>query len=312
MRPLYLLIVLDSSSAILRLEKTNTGGSTAARSIFPLLLAYDRMLPQTISARRWKLDMGLNGKGKDGSRELAVQLFPQSADLLKCDGLTAKSGFSSHSRSWLCSCLCDLPSVGHFLNQPQFALTATRQACIAHSLLSGDVPAQLAASVLPTPTEVQMPMPGGCFARRRKKDHGRAEALLIAAWSANMRQQPLAVTSKSAGDASDAVQMPAQEDSISSAAEQCLTILADMCAEAAKKPVAGAQHSDQHAGLEPDPTSTSRQSEEGVGAEADMSAAPMDPDEFAAWKEAVKQQMIDSVAPSQRERVAAVLNAYKG
>ena len=39
---------------------------------------------QTISARRWKLDMGLNGKGKDGSRELAVQLFPQSADLLKC------------------------------------------------------------------------------------------------------------------------------------------------------------------------------------------------------------------------------------
>jgi hypothetical protein len=40
---------------------------------------------QTISARRWKLDMGLNGKGKDGSRELAVQLFPQSADLLKCD-----------------------------------------------------------------------------------------------------------------------------------------------------------------------------------------------------------------------------------
>ena len=42
------------------------------------------LVPQTISARRWKMDMGLNGKGKDGSRELAVQLFPQSADMLKC------------------------------------------------------------------------------------------------------------------------------------------------------------------------------------------------------------------------------------
>ena len=31
--------------------------------------------------------MKLNGKGKDGSRELAVQLFPQSADLLKCANL---------------------------------------------------------------------------------------------------------------------------------------------------------------------------------------------------------------------------------
>ena len=40
---------------------------------------------QTISARRWKLDMGLNGKGKDGSRALAMQLFPQSTDLLKCE-----------------------------------------------------------------------------------------------------------------------------------------------------------------------------------------------------------------------------------
>ncbi len=49
-------------------------------------LRYTRVMPQTISARRWKLDMGLNGKGKDGSRELAVQLFPQSADLLKCEG----------------------------------------------------------------------------------------------------------------------------------------------------------------------------------------------------------------------------------
>ena len=42
--------------------------------------------------------MGLNGKGKDGSRELAVQLFPQSADLLKCAELLIKKSSSSKPR----------------------------------------------------------------------------------------------------------------------------------------------------------------------------------------------------------------------
>ena len=39
---------------------------------------------QTISARAWKLDMGLNKKGKEGSRELACELYPQCADMMKC------------------------------------------------------------------------------------------------------------------------------------------------------------------------------------------------------------------------------------
>ena len=39
---------------------------------------------QVISASRWKRDMGLYGKGKEGSRQLALALFPQAADLLKC------------------------------------------------------------------------------------------------------------------------------------------------------------------------------------------------------------------------------------
>lgn len=39
---------------------------------------------QVISASRWKRDMGLYGKGKEGSRQLAIALFPQAAELLKC------------------------------------------------------------------------------------------------------------------------------------------------------------------------------------------------------------------------------------
>ena len=39
---------------------------------------------QVISASRWKRDMGLYGKGKEGSRQLALALFPQAAELLKC------------------------------------------------------------------------------------------------------------------------------------------------------------------------------------------------------------------------------------
>ena len=42
---------------------------------------------QTPKVRRWKGDMRLNGRGKDGSRLLALQLFPQAAHLLKCDPL---------------------------------------------------------------------------------------------------------------------------------------------------------------------------------------------------------------------------------
>lgn len=38
---------------------------------------------QTTSARRWKADLGLNKAGKEGSRSLALQVFPKAADLLK-------------------------------------------------------------------------------------------------------------------------------------------------------------------------------------------------------------------------------------
>ena len=42
------------------------------------------MQPETVSCRRWKLDLQLNGKGKEGSRLLALRLFPTATELLKC------------------------------------------------------------------------------------------------------------------------------------------------------------------------------------------------------------------------------------
>ena len=36
-----------------------------------------------MSCTQWKRELRLNGKGKEGSRELALRLFPSAADLLK-------------------------------------------------------------------------------------------------------------------------------------------------------------------------------------------------------------------------------------
>ncbi len=42
-----------------------------------------RLQVETVSCRRWKNDLQLNKKGKEGSRLLAIRLFPTAADLLK-------------------------------------------------------------------------------------------------------------------------------------------------------------------------------------------------------------------------------------
>lgn len=47
------------------------------------ILAAYAMPFQTPKVRRWKQDMQLNGMGKEGSRQLALQLFPQMAGSLK-------------------------------------------------------------------------------------------------------------------------------------------------------------------------------------------------------------------------------------
>jgi hypothetical protein len=38
---------------------------------------------ETVTSRAWKIDLQLNGKGKEGSRLLALRLFPSAAELLK-------------------------------------------------------------------------------------------------------------------------------------------------------------------------------------------------------------------------------------
>ncbi|EIE27621.1 hypothetical protein COCSUDRAFT_52223 [Coccomyxa subellipsoidea C-169] len=38
---------------------------------------------ETVTSRAWKIDLQLNGKGKEGSRLLAIRLFPSAAELLK-------------------------------------------------------------------------------------------------------------------------------------------------------------------------------------------------------------------------------------
>ena len=53
---------------------------------------------ETVSCRRWKQDLQLNGKGKEGSRQLAIRLFPTASELLKCDLTLAKP--LQLSRSW--------------------------------------------------------------------------------------------------------------------------------------------------------------------------------------------------------------------
>ena len=45
---------------------------------------WGRAQTQMVGSRQWKSDLRLNGKGKEGSRELATALFPASAPLLRC------------------------------------------------------------------------------------------------------------------------------------------------------------------------------------------------------------------------------------
>lgn len=44
---------------------------------------WGRAQTQMVGSRQWKSDLRLNGKGKEGSRELATALFPASASMLR-------------------------------------------------------------------------------------------------------------------------------------------------------------------------------------------------------------------------------------
>ena len=58
-------------------------GTGFAFGVWKGVLASHAVNLETVSARRWKADLGLNKAGKEGSRNLALQLFPKAAGLLK-------------------------------------------------------------------------------------------------------------------------------------------------------------------------------------------------------------------------------------
>lgn len=58
-------------------------GTGFAFGVWKGVLASHEVELETVSARRWKADLGLNKAGKEGSRLLALQLFPKAAGLLK-------------------------------------------------------------------------------------------------------------------------------------------------------------------------------------------------------------------------------------
>lgn len=58
-------------------------GTGYAYGIWKGVLASHAIRVESTSARRWKGDLGLNKLGKEGSRALALTLFPKARDLLK-------------------------------------------------------------------------------------------------------------------------------------------------------------------------------------------------------------------------------------
>ena len=61
----------------------------------------------------------------------------------------------------------------------------------------------------PPPTPTPPACPGDC---RRKKDHGRAEALLLAAWGLGVRMEPLAAGDDDDDDGAEGVAGGSEED----------------------------------------------------------------------------------------------------
>ena len=152
-----------------------------------------------------------------------------------------------------------------------------------------------------------------CPARRRKKDHGRAEALLIAAWSyaaqqkasppaARVQPEILTTPPEPEDGGEDPVQALAELGEPSGMGEQLMKVLVDMCNE-----LPAEQPSERRLRQVSENGNVSMQSPAEAGEEAGMNDV-----EFAAWKQAVRKRMIDSFDPSKRELVAAVLNAYEG
>lgn len=63
--------------------KQSVFGTGFAFGVWSGVLKSHGVQVETVSARRWKNELGLNGAGKDGSRALATALFPLAADKLR-------------------------------------------------------------------------------------------------------------------------------------------------------------------------------------------------------------------------------------
>ena len=63
--------------------KQSVFGSGFAFGVWNGVLSSHRVALDTVSARRWKNDLGLNNRGKEGSRALATAIFPKATHLLR-------------------------------------------------------------------------------------------------------------------------------------------------------------------------------------------------------------------------------------
>lgn len=100
-------------------------GTGYAFGVWSGVLSTSGISLETVTARRWKGDLGLNKCGKDGSRILAAALFPKAVSLLRwgafipifASGKLPDSTFmccSQKAAQTLCSA-CQLPNLPQFI-----------------------------------------------------------------------------------------------------------------------------------------------------------------------------------------------------
>ena len=153
--------------------------SQACGPIVPMLPSAQRLgggaaQMETVRAGQWKSDLHLNGTGKEGSRALANALFPAAAPLLRC----ARTLSAARRMCARPACGAASRSLGPLQRWTGHASTGTP--VLLHTTTAPVCSTNVLPWIGPTPSTG---VPGG----RRKKDHGRAEAMLIAAWGLGLR-----------------------------------------------------------------------------------------------------------------------------
>ena len=172
-----------------------------------------------------------------------------------------------------------------------------------------------------------------CGACRRKKDHGRAEALLIAAWAAHMRPQSLvteptvsadlvgatpepdlssrepAIAAIAEGEGSAPAEAPAPTSSLQSTVVSCDEQQHRLAANEKVLEQMAQSATTQRLPSQQTPDASAMDDRQRMHAEAEVAttAAPLTADQVAARIEAVKRRMLANAAPSEVESMAAFL-----